>query len=513
MNSTYAQKSSTVQKAADSKAASVLDSSSQGESLRRHADVANNAAQCASLPPRPNNTGMPDNLKIGIESLSGFSMDDVRVHYNSSKPATVQALAYTQGTDIHVAPGQEKCLPHEAWHVAQQMAGRVSPTTNINGMPVNDNAALEHEADVMGEKAVQCCCVQKKYKLSNFGCGVGQLLVKNVRDFFNNDIFANQQINVEVKKKINNVNVSVCKKNRTKKDRAVESYYQVKCDEKKQLYLIWRKLTDLYHIDREKKEQDKNNIVKVDLVCDGFRTELWYGYFNGTEYDGYIVAHGTDASTKKGNEIWEKISVAKTAWGINGSEWNGFYRSTDGFGFSVGHNDTCYGWDLEKNKYDGDAISKVIAERGRFECLSNVNSDKDDVKIGNYSLSPKEVWGSFKSMLDYRKVASFLNGYFNLKEKDRKKVKTSFLQSQNEIIKDKINNLISSYEKQRCVWKKLTVEDHLPITNNEFIESMDLFGNAFIGVDKQTDNEKNVGINASVREIDDSVKANNINSN
>ena len=97
---------------------------------------------------------MPDNLKSGIESLSGFSMDDVRVHYNSSKPATVQALAYTQGTDIHVAPGQEKHLPHEAWHVAQQMAGRVSPTTNINGMPVNDNAALEHEADVMGEKAV-----------------------------------------------------------------------------------------------------------------------------------------------------------------------------------------------------------------------------------------------------------------------------------------------------------------------------------------------------------------------
>ena len=153
MNSTYAQKSSTVQKVADSKAASILDSSSQGESLQRKADMANGAAQRAEAP-RPNNTGMPDNLKAGIESLSGFSMDNVRVHYNSSKPATVQALAYTQGTDIHVAPGQEKCLPHEAWHVAQQMAGRVSPTTNINGMPVNDNAALEHEADVMGEKAV-----------------------------------------------------------------------------------------------------------------------------------------------------------------------------------------------------------------------------------------------------------------------------------------------------------------------------------------------------------------------
>lgn len=129
----------------------ILDNSLQSESLQRKADMVGSAAQHA---PRPNLTGLPDALKSGIENLSGFSMDDVRVHYNSSKPATVQALAYTQGTDIHVAPGQEKHLPHEAWHVVQQKAGHVSPTTNINGMPVNDNAALEHEADVMGEKAI-----------------------------------------------------------------------------------------------------------------------------------------------------------------------------------------------------------------------------------------------------------------------------------------------------------------------------------------------------------------------
>ena len=154
MSTTYAQKQAPAQKKETPTASAVLDSSSQSEGLQRKADMANNAAQREEAP-HPNNTGMPDNLKAGIESLSGFSMDDVRVHYNSSKPATVQALAYTQGTDIHVAPGQEKHLPHEAWHVAQQMAGRVSPTTNINGMPVNDNAALEHEADVMGEAAVQ----------------------------------------------------------------------------------------------------------------------------------------------------------------------------------------------------------------------------------------------------------------------------------------------------------------------------------------------------------------------
>jgi hypothetical protein len=103
-----------------------------------------------------NNTGLPDNLKSGVEQLSGYAMDDVKVHYNSSQPAQLNALAYAQGTDIHVAPGQEKHLPHEAWHVAQQKQGRVQPTVQMKaGVPVNDDPGLENEADVMGAKAIQ----------------------------------------------------------------------------------------------------------------------------------------------------------------------------------------------------------------------------------------------------------------------------------------------------------------------------------------------------------------------
>jgi hypothetical protein len=103
---------------------------------------------------KANTTGLPDNLKSGVESLSGYAMDDVKVHYNSAQPAQLNALAYAQGTDIHVAPGQERHLPHEAWHVAQQKQGRVQPTMQMKeGVPVNDDAGLEHEADVMGAKA------------------------------------------------------------------------------------------------------------------------------------------------------------------------------------------------------------------------------------------------------------------------------------------------------------------------------------------------------------------------
>jgi len=105
---------------------------------------------------KKNTTGLPDNLKAGIEQLSGHSMDDVNVHYNSQKPSQLRALAYAQGTNIHLGPGQEKHLPHEAWHVAQQKQGRVQPTIKMKGATnVNDDPALEKEADVMGSKALQ----------------------------------------------------------------------------------------------------------------------------------------------------------------------------------------------------------------------------------------------------------------------------------------------------------------------------------------------------------------------
>lgn len=103
-----------------------------------------------------NDTGLPNNLKTGVESLSGISMNDVEVHYNSKEPAQLNAHAFAKGTDIHIAPGQEKHLPHEAWHVAQQKQGRVKATTQLKEkVNINDDATLEREADVMGAKAMK----------------------------------------------------------------------------------------------------------------------------------------------------------------------------------------------------------------------------------------------------------------------------------------------------------------------------------------------------------------------
>ncbi|CAL1518636.1 DUF4157 domain-containing protein [Chitinophaga sp. MM2321] len=104
---------------------------------------------------RAKNEGMPDQLQSGIAHLSGMDISNVNVHYNSAKPAQLNAYAYAQGNDIHLGPGQEKHLPHEAWHVVQQRQGRVQPTMQMKqGVPVNDDPGLEQEADNMGAQAM-----------------------------------------------------------------------------------------------------------------------------------------------------------------------------------------------------------------------------------------------------------------------------------------------------------------------------------------------------------------------
>jgi hypothetical protein len=136
------------------------------QQTKEYADDSNTAqlkARAQSFDPknrapiqRKGSSNLPDNVKSGVENLSGVSMDDVNVHYNSDKPAQLQAHAYAQGTDIHVAAGQEKHIPHEAWHVVQQKQGRVKPTKQLKEkVAINDDDALEREADVMGAKAIQ----------------------------------------------------------------------------------------------------------------------------------------------------------------------------------------------------------------------------------------------------------------------------------------------------------------------------------------------------------------------
>jgi hypothetical protein len=96
-----------------------------------------------------------------MEKSFGTDFSGVNIHKNSSSADDLDARAYTQGNNIHFAPGEynphskegQKLIGHELSHVVQQRQGRVQPTTIKKGKYINDNSELEREADLHGDKS------------------------------------------------------------------------------------------------------------------------------------------------------------------------------------------------------------------------------------------------------------------------------------------------------------------------------------------------------------------------
>lgn len=104
-----------------------------------------------------------DTGKPGMETLFQQDFSDVRLYAHSTKAAEIGANAFTQGTEIHFAPGQynprssrgRHLIAHELTHVVQQSRNHISPNNCYRGNPINDNPQLEREADRMGQKAAR----------------------------------------------------------------------------------------------------------------------------------------------------------------------------------------------------------------------------------------------------------------------------------------------------------------------------------------------------------------------
>lgn len=93
-------------------------------------------------PSKPNNAGLSDNLKSGIESLSGMSTDHVKVHYNSSQPA--QGLL------------QRKCACGNHTVVGEECAECAKKKSSLQRKLTigASNDPLEQEADQVAEQVM-----------------------------------------------------------------------------------------------------------------------------------------------------------------------------------------------------------------------------------------------------------------------------------------------------------------------------------------------------------------------
>ncbi len=98
---------------------------------------------------------LPEQVREKMEGAVKMDLKDVKVHANSEKAVEAGALAYSQGNEIHFAPGQydpnskkgQELIGHELAHTKQQAEGRVKATGQVAGMALNSQDHLEKEAD------------------------------------------------------------------------------------------------------------------------------------------------------------------------------------------------------------------------------------------------------------------------------------------------------------------------------------------------------------------------------
>lgn len=99
---------------------------------------------------------LPPSVLRKMETFFESDFSDVRVHIGG-EAASIGAIAFTLGTDIHFAPGfyephssrGQELLGHELTHVVQQREGRVANPLG-DGIAVVQDFELEAEADRMG---------------------------------------------------------------------------------------------------------------------------------------------------------------------------------------------------------------------------------------------------------------------------------------------------------------------------------------------------------------------------
>ena len=111
------------------------------------------------LRPKSGGWPLPREVREKMEKAIGANFSDVRIHVGP-EAASIGAIAFTWGSDIHFAPGQynphtphgQFLIGHELTHVVQQRAGRVANPYG-SGVAVVQDHALEAEADRLGRLA------------------------------------------------------------------------------------------------------------------------------------------------------------------------------------------------------------------------------------------------------------------------------------------------------------------------------------------------------------------------
>jgi hypothetical protein len=115
---------------------------------------------------RGNGQPLINTTRRSMEQIFGVDFSNVRIHADTQSDylnQTLQAQAFTTGQDIFFKQSVYKpesslgraLIAHELTHVVQQHQGKVRATTQVAGVPVNDDPSLEQAGDRMGQLSIQ----------------------------------------------------------------------------------------------------------------------------------------------------------------------------------------------------------------------------------------------------------------------------------------------------------------------------------------------------------------------
>jgi hypothetical protein len=134
----------------------------------------------AAAPAAGAGAALPAQVRSRMEGAFGTSFADVRIH-QGEQAAAMDAVAYTQGNDIHFQPGSydpsspagQELLGHELTHVVQQRQGRVAAPGQGKSGAINADAGLEAEADLEGARAARGDAVSAHVRASTGHAAAG----------------------------------------------------------------------------------------------------------------------------------------------------------------------------------------------------------------------------------------------------------------------------------------------------------------------------------------------------
>ena len=137
-----------------------LESMPEEEELQMKHD--NSSSQTHQNQTSETSQSLPSNVQGQMESNLQADFSSVKIK-ESEKATQAGALAYTQGDEITFAPGKfqphnqegQELLGHELTHVLQQRSMNIPTTKQQKGLSINDDPALEQQADQMGKLAAQ----------------------------------------------------------------------------------------------------------------------------------------------------------------------------------------------------------------------------------------------------------------------------------------------------------------------------------------------------------------------